>query len=114
MFSSSPLSLVDGNWSAWESWSTCSKTCGNGSRIRVRLCNNPAPAHEGNDCEGKENIQKIVSSAIVQVNFIFLVGGDGWHFRLSMMLHFHSHLPNLSPKGYYFPISSFVSLSMYI
>ena len=64
--------------------------------------------------KGKENIQKIVSSAIVQVNFIFLGGGDGWHFRLSMMLHFHSHLPNLSPKGYYFPISSFVSLSMYV
>ena len=53
MFSFSPLSLVDGNWSAWESWSTCSKTCGNGSRIRVRLCNNPAPAHEGKDCEGE-------------------------------------------------------------
>ena len=32
---------------------TCSKTCGNGSRIRVRLCNNPAPVHEGKDCEGE-------------------------------------------------------------
>ena len=53
MFSSSPLSLVDEKWSAWESWSTCSKTCGNGSRIRVRLCNNPAPALEGKDCEGE-------------------------------------------------------------
>ena len=55
MFSSSPLSLVDGNWSAWESWSTCSKTCGNGTRTRVRLCNNPAPAHEGKDCAGGGN-----------------------------------------------------------
>ena len=32
---------------------TCRKTCGNGSRIRVRLCNNPAPSHEGKYCEGE-------------------------------------------------------------
>ena len=51
--SSSPLSLVDGNWSAWETWSTCSKTCDNGTRTRVRSCNNPAPAHEGKDCAGE-------------------------------------------------------------
>lgn len=51
--SSSPLSLVDGNWSAWETWSSCSKTCDNGTRTRVRSCNNPAPAHEGKDCAGE-------------------------------------------------------------
>ena len=74
---------------------TCSKTCGNGSRIRVRLCNNRATAHEGEDCEGegKKN-QKIVWSVIVQLNLIFLGGRDGRHVRLSMMQCFISILIN--------------------
>ena len=54
MFSCSPLSLVDGKWSSWETWSPCTKTCGNGMRNRLRLCNNPAPANGGNTCDGKE------------------------------------------------------------
>ena len=33
----------------------------------------------------KEIIQKFVWSAIVQVNHIFLRGGDEWHFRLSSL-----------------------------
>ena len=33
----------------------------------------------------KEKNQKFVWSAIVQVNHVFLGGGDGWHFRLSSL-----------------------------
>ena len=46
------LSLVVGNWSNWGPWSACSETCGNGTRNRTRLCNNPAPDHGGASCEG--------------------------------------------------------------
>ena len=42
------------------------------------------PAKE-NIAKEKEKIQKIVWSAIVQLNLIFLGGRDGRHVRLSMM-----------------------------
>ena len=64
---------------------TCSKTCGNGSRIRVRLCNNSAPSHEGKYCEGEGKKSEDCLVRIVQLNLIFLGGGDGRHVRLSMM-----------------------------
>ena len=28
-------------------------SCGGGTKVLVRECNNPVPAHGGNDCEGK-------------------------------------------------------------
>ena len=47
--------LVAGNWSNWGVWSACSETCGNGTRNRTRLCNNPTPAHGGAACQGDAN-----------------------------------------------------------
>lgn len=64
---------------------TCSKTCGNGSRIRVRLCNNPAPSHEGKYCEGEGKNSEDCLVRNCPVKSHFLRGGDGRHVRLSMM-----------------------------
>lgn len=41
---------VDGNFSNWSAFGTCSKTCGGGERIRTRKCDNPAPVGEGRNC----------------------------------------------------------------
>ncbi|XP_033733950.1 uncharacterized protein LOC117323058 [Pecten maximus] len=51
---------VDGNWAEWQDWDSCSATCrlkGDSSqksfRTRRRSCTNPAPAYDGDVCEGK-------------------------------------------------------------
>ncbi|XP_053374817.1 coadhesin-like [Mercenaria mercenaria] len=51
-------SLVDGNWSGWTTWGTCDVTCSNGTRIRTRICSNPAPQNSGLDCQGQNTDQK--------------------------------------------------------
>ncbi|XP_078598592.1 cartilage intermediate layer protein 2-like isoform X2 [Branchiostoma floridae x Branchiostoma japonicum] len=43
---------VDGMWSTWMAWSTCSQSCGGGTQIRQRQCSNPAPLHGGKSCVG--------------------------------------------------------------
>ncbi|XP_078695106.1 properdin-like [Branchiostoma floridae x Branchiostoma belcheri] len=51
-FSQSASSRVDGGWTDWSPWSTCSVTCGVGTETRGRTCTNPAPANGGADCDG--------------------------------------------------------------
>ncbi|KAJ7318899.1 hypothetical protein OS493_037025 [Desmophyllum pertusum] len=50
---------VDGQWSRWSDWKSCSKTCDNGVRTRVRKCDNPAPAYGGKTCPGNASDQSI-------------------------------------------------------
>ena len=43
---------INGGWGSWSSFSSCSKTCGGGTKRRTRRCNNPTPAYGGADCSG--------------------------------------------------------------
>ena len=52
------LCLVNGKWGKWTVWSPCSQTCGGGIRTRQRECNNPPPSNGGEDCKGKEMVQR--------------------------------------------------------
>ena len=41
---------MNGNWGVWGEWGTCQAECGDGVRIRTRLCNDPTPSAEGRNC----------------------------------------------------------------
>ncbi|XP_071505261.1 thrombospondin-2-like [Diadema antillarum] len=44
---------IDGGWTSWSRWSTCSKSCGNDAiRARSRFCFNPPPRYGGQNCQG--------------------------------------------------------------
>ena len=45
-------SSVDGGWSDWGSYGSCTVTCGNGTSTRSRTCTNPAPSAGGRTCQG--------------------------------------------------------------
>ena len=44
--------MHDGRWGSWSVWTNCTRVCGGGLRTRHRFCNNPTPAHGGQDCVG--------------------------------------------------------------
>ncbi|CAG2195916.1 Hemicentin-1 [Mytilus edulis] len=43
---------VDGGWSSWAQWTTCSNSCGVGLQTRTRQCNNPSTQYGGVYCNG--------------------------------------------------------------
>ena len=43
--------IVDGNFSQWSNWTSCSVSCSQGARTRERTCTNPSPVN-GTNCTG--------------------------------------------------------------
>ena len=43
---------MNGKYSEWSDFGSCSKSCGQGVESRSRKCNSPAPAHGGAGCVG--------------------------------------------------------------
>lgn len=43
---------IHGKYSEWGGWSSCSVTCGGGTRSRNRTCTNPPPQFGGQECSG--------------------------------------------------------------
>ncbi|XP_062578075.1 coadhesin-like [Saccostrea cucullata] len=55
---------IDGAWSAWSRYSTCSVSCGGGNRERNRTCNNPEPSNGGRDCTGNSTMSETCNTSI--------------------------------------------------
>lgn len=43
---------VNGGFSDWSAWDTCTVTCGTGTQTRDRDCTSPEPAYGGTNCAG--------------------------------------------------------------
>ena len=41
---------VDGGYTVWGNFTSCTRSCGNGTKYRIRNCTNPAPRHRGKNC----------------------------------------------------------------
>ncbi|XP_062621236.1 A disintegrin and metalloproteinase with thrombospondin motifs adt-1-like isoform X2 [Saccostrea cucullata] len=59
---------VNGSWTDWTSWSTCSASCGGGTQMRSRNCSNPVPSNGGKDCVGHGNEGRACSSSLCPVD----------------------------------------------
>ena len=51
VYSSVPI-IVNGAWTSWSAWASCSTTCGTGQQQKTRSCTNPSPAYGGSGCPG--------------------------------------------------------------
>ena len=52
IYHSTLYGLVDGGFSAWDEWGTCTAECGGGDQTRSRRCDNPVPEFGGLECDG--------------------------------------------------------------
>ena len=47
--------LVDGGYTTWGAWTTCTTTCGVGTHMRFRSCTQPSPQNLGKSCTDPAN-----------------------------------------------------------
>ena len=75
---------MDGSLGPWSSYGPCSKSCGTGSRTRVRHCDNPKPRYGGMNCSSDlfEEIQscnvetcprELKSSYSIRIHLVIII-----------------------------------------
>lgn len=70
---------VDGGWSGWSAWGSCSASCGGGTQTRTRTCTNPAPANGGADCVGSASESQSCNTGSCDVNGSCLSFGSTYY-----------------------------------
>ena len=92
---------VDGGWTEFGAWSTCSATCGGGSQSRQRTCTNPAPQNGGLDCQGEA--EEVRSCNTQSCPPSMPVWPDDFVWTRSGLQHGYNCLPiveNAEPEGH--------------
>jgi len=55
-------SVVNGGWSDWSAWTSCSQSCNGGDRSRERECSNPSPSGGGDECVGEGEVMEVCNT----------------------------------------------------
>lgn len=55
---------INGEWGSWSSWSQCTRSCGAGTQMAERHCDNPAPANGGRYCTGDRKRYRICNTEV--------------------------------------------------
>ena len=67
------VSLVDGVWSDWGAWHTCTVSCDGGTQERTRVCNFKKGSPHGANCQGETHESQACGTelcpGILQKNF---------------------------------------------
>ncbi|XP_062579319.1 coadhesin-like [Saccostrea cucullata] len=59
---------VNGGWSSWSGYGSCTRSCGSGTQSRSRSCTNPRPAHGGRSCSGSSSSSRSCNTHSCPVN----------------------------------------------
>lgn len=59
-----PLVPVNGVWSDWAGWSTCTTNCNGGLQTRKRACDQPPPMKGGNTCPGNKEEWRMCNTQV--------------------------------------------------
>ena len=57
---------VDGGWSTWSPFTSCTSTCGGGTRTATRTCDHPVPENNGRDCLGSSSLTEACNSQVCE------------------------------------------------
>ncbi|CAG5039490.1 unnamed protein product [Parnassius apollo] len=97
--------LLNGGWSGWSTWGSCSQSCGGGKRFRTRSCTRPIPSG-GSNCVGPKSEQGSchLTPCEVHSHVVALFNGDSflqYDFPQKRSTLFHSFIRfmPLSPHG---------------
>ena len=93
------LGAVDGHWSNWGGWSSCTekKYCNLGTTTRKRSCTNPAPNKGGDDCEGSGDETKVCPTSNCRGKLYRLLRASRY-FSLGIIIKIQKQPPNVFYK----------------
>ena len=77
---------LNGRWSLWHPWSTCSETCGGGVQTRIKSCTNPEPRNGGDPCTNTEDVTQELECTMGQC--------PGMHINKSLVSNVIGNLEN--------------------